>query len=302
MAPEGSEEEPKAEEGLDWLDSILPTAPPASPGGDTPSTEVPSQDAGWLAGLGAEEPPATPVEVPDWLQDIQPDTPGEDHGEPVEPPDWLSSFAASSDEKPQQEADSGLEWLSADTNLPEEGSQSVIEPAAEPVDWLTVGQDMPEGESEQTEPASETPVEEAQADEETALPMVASEIPEVEVPSSEKSEPSSQAEEPTQPTGWMNLVENQAEVNEPEQTGEITPEPVTQGAGEMPADLEDTDATMAWLEALAAKQGADEATLVTSPEERSETPPDWLQEEITTQLEVPAEAQESDLPHRRSFI
>ena len=84
---------------------------------------------------------------------------------------------------------------------------------------------------------------------------------------------------------------------QPESQTETIPEGMEEPAStsEMP-DLEDTDATMAWLEALAAKQGADEATLVTSPEERSETPPDWLQEEITTQLEVPAEAQESTFP------
>ncbi len=39
---------------------------------------------------------------------------------------------------------------------------------------------------------------------------------------------------------------------------------------------EDVDAAMAWLEALAANQGADPETLVTSPEDRSETPPEWV--------------------------
>jgi competence ComEA-like helix-hairpin-helix protein len=42
---------------------------------------------------------------------------------------------------------------------------------------------------------------------------------------------------------------------------------------------EDEDAAMAWLESLAAKQGVAEDELVTSPEERLEEPPDWVQEE-----------------------
>jgi hypothetical protein len=39
---------------------------------------------------------------------------------------------------------------------------------------------------------------------------------------------------------------------------------------------EDVDAAMAWLEALAANQGAEPETLITSPEERPETPPEWV--------------------------
>ncbi len=42
-------------------------------------------------------------------------------------------------------------------------------------------------------------------------------------------------------------------------------------------NLEDMDATLAWLESLAARQGADEATLLTTPEERQDTPPEWIQ-------------------------
>ena len=47
---------------------------------------------------------------------------------------------------------------------------------------------------------------------------------------------------------------------------------------ESKVDLDDADAAMAWLESLAAKQGVSEEELLTSPEERSETPPKWVQE------------------------
>jgi len=40
----------------------------------------------------------------------------------------------------------------------------------------------------------------------------------------------------------------------------------------------DEDAAMAWLESLAAKQGAAEDELLTPPEERLEEPPEWVQE------------------------
>ena len=49
----------------------------------------------------------------------------------------------------------------------------------------------------------------------------------------------------------------------------------------------DMDAALAWLEALAAKQGAEEGTLTSQPEERSEEMPAWLSDEMnaTTSIE-----------------
>jgi competence ComEA-like helix-hairpin-helix protein len=56
---------------------------------------------------------------------------------------------------------------------------------------------------------------------------------------------------------------------------------------------EDADAAFAWLESLAARQGASEEDLLLSPEERHETPPEWVQqaetEETTADLERESE-------------
>ncbi len=49
-------------------------------------------------------------------------------------------------------------------------------------------------------------------------------------------------------------------------------------------DFEDVDAAMAWLEGLAAKQGVSEEELLTSPEDRSESPPDWIQESTPSEV------------------
>lgn len=43
---------------------------------------------------------------------------------------------------------------------------------------------------------------------------------------------------------------------------------------------EDEDAAMAWLESLAERQGVAEEELITSPEERLEEPPEWIQEAV----------------------
>ena len=45
---------------------------------------------------------------------------------------------------------------------------------------------------------------------------------------------------------------------------------------EASAPAYDSNDIFAWLESLAQKQGADEETLITRPEERSQTPPEWL--------------------------
>jgi competence ComEA-like helix-hairpin-helix protein len=68
------------------------------------------------------------------------------------------------------------------------------------------------------------------------------------------------------------IEEEQIEVVEIEET--IAPAL----AEEAPVSEVDEDAAMAWLESLAAKQGAAEDELLTSPEERLDQPPEWIQE------------------------
>ena len=43
-------------------------------------------------------------------------------------------------------------------------------------------------------------------------------------------------------------------------------------------DEDELESALAWMEGLALKQGAEEETLLSKPEERSETPPDWISE------------------------
>ncbi len=69
-------------------------------------------------------------------------------------------------------------------------------------------------------------------------------------------------------------------------------EALTEDAGAVP-DFEDADAAMAWLESLAAKQGVSEDELLTSPEERSETPPSWVQDAVEAE-KIPEEADETE--------
>ncbi len=72
------------------------------------------------------------------------------------------------------------------------------------------------------------------------------------------------------------------------------PEPVT--AVFEPPSLEDQDAALAWLENLAAKQGARPEELLTRPEERSETPPEWVRKEMGAKPAEPAVTGLASLP------
>ncbi|MBN2550547.1 MAG: helix-hairpin-helix domain-containing protein, partial [Anaerolineales bacterium] len=137
------------------------------------------------------------------------------------------------------------------------------------------------------EPAA---VEEAIEEVETELeipPAPEAEIPmEAEaIPSIETSAPSSEAPIPD----WLEQIEEPAtdlladtkpsRVIQPsvEAAPPFVPEPAPEPAAA--PDLADAEAAFAWLESLAVKQGADEALLL-QPEERLETPPEWVIEAV----------------------
>jgi competence ComEA-like helix-hairpin-helix protein len=61
--------------------------------------------------------------------------------------------------------------------------------------------------------------------------------------------------------------------------------PTAQEVNDEP-DFDDVDAALAWLEGLAAKQGVSEDELITRPDDRSETPPEWAIEDTQSELLV----------------
>jgi competence ComEA-like helix-hairpin-helix protein len=64
-------------------------------------------------------------------------------------------------------------------------------------------------------------------------------------------------------------------------------------AEDEPLAPEDEDAAMAWLESLAAKQGAAEEELLTAPEDRLDEPPEWVQE-VAAEDESLVEAEQDE--------
>ena len=85
------------------------------------------------------------------------------------------------------------------------------------------------------------------------------------------------------------------EENYPEQNLSIKEDSTTQENGSSSMDELDEDAAYAWLESLAAKQGANEDELLLNPEDRVEETPDWI-------IELSKETQEDDTNEHASDI
>jgi tetratricopeptide (TPR) repeat protein len=257
-------EEPEADIVPEWMSSLQenPVGQPAS-GGTTPETleetaqgtmpvETPSseekvmepndlvpdfmKDAGWKASgrpadeimASAEETDIEPANIPEWLQAIAPEQPGES-GSESKPADQIEDIFSG----PGTGVDK-FEWLS------EPGLEEETESEAE-----TPGPELPQ---EETQPGA------------SPTDLV--------------------------PDWLMEYEVHQSATEKLEAASPVGPPPAP--------DLSDMDAALARLEGLAAKQGADEAALATSPEERLESPPDWVKQEMEasrTDIEEPIKSE-----------
>jgi competence ComEA-like helix-hairpin-helix protein len=268
LAAAESEETPAIEE------PVQAEAQQTQPVGDavefTPF-EVDDQDAGmaWLESLAAkhgvseEELFTNPEERPDALPYVIEAEEGEaeesaDSLEPVaeletgeEPPEELEEAVQG-----DRVSEESLDWI-------EEAAlaQGDLEGKAEIPDWLkeleTVQEEI-QPETSPTAEVSETPADlEAPTEVGSAEPTLSEEIP-----------------------GWLREMQSEAdeELSQQQAQADSIQEPVAQ----------ESDAAMAWLDGLAAKQGVPEGELFTKPEERLDTPPEWIEEkvEITEEAEV----------------
>ncbi len=247
-----------------------------------PEGEIPEwmKEAGWApaestdeavqAGFNIPEEELEIADIPEWLQEIAPE-------------DSETMAAAESEAEAE-----GVNWL--ESILPQEEAALEADEGETPVqDVLLVDENLSE-------------LEEQPPDEETVQPIIdlstESHIftPQSEQPSEiEETAPFLEEERPD----WLKELSNSPLPDEPADTsitelapnwieetqaktpieivkGEEVPSEPTEAPQDM-LDVNDMDATMAWLEGLASRQGADEETLLTPPEERPETPPEWVQ-------------------------
>lgn len=316
MAPEQPAESSAPEEELpDWINKIdksaLPTAAESTDQPDwmsqleQPAAPAAGDQPDWLQQLGSAEQPASTEEQPDWLKGFENEaaTSRPSTGEL----DWLSHLGEEA--KPAETQPSEFDFLAqppAESETPasrlgeddkqllkELGFESESTPAATTADDFDFLNELT-GESEQLAPASATTPEPSMKDN---LGM--------------------SAEEQDDSFAWLeNLAAKQGAteglLTKPEERLEEEPEWIKQAKGmdvdagqppvaqpaahleELGKSEQEQDDSFAWLEGLAAKQGATEG-LLTKPEERLEDEPEWVRQAKTIG-EQPPEIPSAELP------
>ena len=230
------------------------------------------RDAGWGESNRPEQPtsffdsePAsgdlTPAEIPDWLKgqvpsDIaQPDKPQPGPAQTIETPDWLSGLGDS------QISESGLTQSGdgTDSLIGIGGSQASESEPAQPgeiPDWLS-----------------------GLGDSQTSEHAQAGNVPDwLSGLGEAQPEPAQPADIPD----WMRGVDSQSEPAQPGAAIE-----------NLGTSAQEQDDAVAWLESLAAKHGAKPEELVTDPNKRSETPPEWVSQAQNMDQQAPVSSAES---------
>jgi hypothetical protein len=239
MAPEQPAESPASEEDLpDWINKIDKSVLPAA----SESTDQPD----WMSQL--DQPTAHAAEEqPDWLKQLDS---AEGPASSDQQPDWLKGFE---NEVASSRPSTGeLDWLS---HLGEE---------AKPVETPSNESDFLDQPAVKPEPASSTPS--------------SAEFDFLKELDQQPETPSAAAT--TDDFDFLNELTGESQQVAPAGA----PEPSMQD--NLGKSSEEQDDSFAWLENLAAKQGATEG-LLTKPEERLEEEPDWVKQAKGTDLGQP---------------
>lgn len=291
------------------------TMPPESTLAEATEEETPTEpeslipdwmrEAGWgVRASGLEEEPqesasnldetpeslVEPAEIPEWLQDIvPPDLKAETEESPEQAEAWFENLLQSSAPKTQSIEEVSPPEASAELEASLTPPLSEEEPPA----WLA---NLTFPESVAHEDATESPTEwplPEWAVESTPSSPAYEEAPIAAEPLSEV-EPLGHEETAGEPPLSIDEISPSEPAVAPLSAEEITPTPQPLEAG--PTSSEDIEAALAWLESLAARQGADEATLITPASERLDQPPAWVIQAQETEIEPTPPTYPSDAP------
>ncbi|MDP1544417.1 MAG: tetratricopeptide repeat protein [Anaerolineales bacterium] len=258
-------------------DSLAPASSASNISSAEAGEELPDflRAAGWGTASAPEQPtsifdeePAAdsdlvPADLPDWLKGQTPaagDIPpaSEEHPpEAIETPDWLSGLGGSETEQPAETPD----WLrglgGSETEQPVETLETPREELAQPADipdWL-------KGAESQSQPAIsvENLGASAQEQDDAVAWLESLAAKHGAKPEELVTDPNKRSDTPPE---WVAQAQS---------IGEAKP-----NVEDLGASAQEQDDAVAWLESLAAKHGAKPEELVTDPNKRSETPPEWV--------------------------
>lgn len=301
MAPQPPAETPPEEEELpDWINKIGTSALPVA-------SEA-SDQSDWMKQLEQPAAAAQPAESqPDWLKQFG-ESEGPASAAAEDQPDWLKSFASETESAPSAAPTGDLDWLGPLGEQPETkpaevpgnesdffgqlGSQpqaTSAAPATDEFDFLnelTGGTDQL-APSQTPEPQGTEPLGMSSNEQDDAFAWLENLAAKQGATEGLLTKPEERLQEEPD---WVKQVKG-ADTGQP---------PAEQAPAAQPAESLETlgkseqeqDDSFAWLESLAAKQGATEG-LLTKPEERLEQEPEWVQQAKSLGEQPP---QEEKLP------
>jgi len=263
----------------DWLKDQAPASDALARITEPRSDEIGSMDSpDWLNNLDGSqstESSASPMsasDTPDWLSGLGGSEPAPQPAGDV--PDWLSGLGGPASQDSAAEEDSQVasetpDWLSGLAgNKPDDGP---AQPANIP-DWLSAAEPK-------VEPAASPSIESLGAttqEQDDAVAWLES------LAAKHGAKPEELVTDPNlrneHPPEWVTQAQN---INQPPAAAQIKVEDLGTTAAEQ-------DDAVAWLESLAAKHGAKPEELVTDPNKRSDTPPDWVQKAQSAPVDEPA--------------
>ncbi len=296
-----------ADEEPDWLKTGLASGSfSASTSGEEPASasssddDIPEflRDAGWgkdtgayqedsgtfeTSGESSEEPALAEGDLPDWIKAMAPTDTGVADSSQQEltedltqddVPDWLQGLGegqeSSSEERTLDQGDLP-DWLAAmkpaDEAPQEPGPQMEEELAAEPIDET----DLPDWlKSAQPEEEQKFTVQGMPDEAQPEMPLEAPQEPAQEFPEMAAQSLSD----------WQ--------LGDEETLGAVDFD--TTDTGALGTSADEQDDAIAWLESLATKHGAKPEELVTDPDARKETAPEWVQQAKAVKDQGAAEA------------
>lgn len=290
MAPPQPAETPPQEEELpDWINKIGTSALPVA-------SEA-SDQSDWMKQLEQPAAAAQPAESqPDWLKQFG-ESEGPASAAAADQPDWLKSFASETESAPSAAPTGDLDWLGPLGEQPEAkpaevpgnesdffgqlGSQpqaTSAAPATDEFDFLnelTGGTDQL-APSQPPEPQGTEPLGMSSNEQDDAFAWLENLAAKQGATEGLLTKPEERLQEEPD---WVKQVKG-ADTGQPVGQPPAEQAPVTRPAESLETlgkSEQEQDDSFAWLEGLAAKQGATEG-LLTKPEERLEQEPEWVQQ------------------------
>ncbi|MCE9646155.1 MAG: tetratricopeptide repeat protein [Chloroflexi bacterium] len=285
----------------DWLRGLTDstTAAPFDSFKSEPAQAGETPD--WLSGLGGVQAASEPLpsaNVPDWLSGLGDNSQTSAPGQSVEAPDWLSGLGGSQQSQTQPEpvqSGNAPDWL---RGLEDPAISESMTPGNAP-DWLNGLDDR--SQTIEPEPAQPAKLPDWLSSLEGNTPSQ---------PAASVQDLGTSAHEQDDAVAWLESLaakhgaKPEELVTDPNKRSDIPPDWVSQaqnlslqGGGtssvtpsvdSLGSSAQEQDDAVAWLESLAAKHGAKPEELVTDPNKRFETPPEWVSQAQTLGQQEPA--------------